>query len=105
VKVMADYGCHPLWDVGSSGPGNIDPQSMPISPSLASSLREWSQRYDQTLDRSSPQESAFSTSSEHRQFVDDGWLLSRQLAVELGERWSVLYFDDLTGETRLAVSP
>lgn len=100
---MADYGCHPLWDVGSSGPANLDPRSLPISGRLVSSLREWSERYDQTLDKSNPRESAFATPREHEQFVDDGWLLSRQLAAELGEGWSVIYFDDLTGDTRPAV--
>ena len=100
IRVMADYGCHPLWDLGSSGPANLDPRTLPISADLVSSLWNWSQRYDHTLNQSNPRESRFPTPRDHVRFVNDGWLLSKQLAEELGEGWSVNYFDDLTGETR-----
>ncbi|MHC5729637.1 MAG: hypothetical protein ACYTXY_37035 [Nostoc sp.] len=31
IKLMADYGCYPLWWVSSDKIGNIDPETLPLS--------------------------------------------------------------------------
>ena len=105
VKVMADYGCFPLWSVEPSGPGNLDPRLLPISDELAGALISWSKEYDQTLDQSDPQRSGFSTTQGHGRFVETGRALAAALGVELGTDWSVFYFDDLTGKTKPVLSP
>lgn len=103
LKVMADYGCHALWDVGPTGPSNVNPKHLPISNDLMARFHRWSRRYDKTLDRSDPSSSGFAHAAEHRLFVVEGWALSKELAKELGTGWYVVYFDDLTGETRQAL--
>ena len=105
VKVMADYDCYPIWDAGSSGPANLDPLSLPISKNLNSCFLEWAQCYNKTLEASNPEESGFSSVKKHQLFVDEGWSLAKRLAEELGESWSVFYFDDLNGETRPVGEP
>ena len=54
IKVMADYGCWPLWHDGSSELGDIDPQSLPLSKELTSALIEWAAKLDGALDRADP---------------------------------------------------
>lgn len=98
---MADYECFPLWDLGPSGPANIDPAALPISPELQAKLYEWSARYDQTLDRTDPLSSGFATSEGAAEFAEDGRTLALHLAKELGSSWSVVYFNNETGESQL----
>jgi hypothetical protein len=31
IKLMADYGCYPLWWVNSDKTGDIDPETMPYT--------------------------------------------------------------------------
>lgn len=98
VKVMADYECWPLWDMGFSGPRNLNPESLPISIPLRNGLLMWAERYDRTLDRTNPTCSGFSSRTEREQFVADGLVLAERLAKELGPSWSVVYFDEITAE-------
>ena len=97
---MADYGCYPLWDAGSSGPKNLDPSQYPISEDLRLDFARWAERYDRTLVRDDPSSSGFETYGEHFQFVEEGRQLAVRLANELGAEFTVLYFDDLSGKTK-----
>lgn len=97
LKVMADYGCFPLWDATPTGPRNLDPSELPISEDLAEELGRWAARYDRTLNRNDPPASGFPTSREHLGFVEEGRHLASRLAKELGSTYLVLYFNDLVG--------
>lgn len=93
IKLMADYECFPLWDMGPSGPGNLDPRELPISRLLIERLEAWAGKYDETLDREDPSSSGFSTRNLHRSFVEEGRRLAVQLAQEVGDGCIVLYYD------------
>jgi len=100
VKVMVDYDCYPLWDVGLSGPRNLDPESLPISAALVADLMGWASEYDGTLNRENPAASGFPTREAHERFVRMGLGLAERLAEELGASVQVLYYDDVAGSER-----
>ena len=39
IKLMADYGCWPLWDMTPGEYGNVDPADVPISAIAAGAAR------------------------------------------------------------------
>ncbi len=98
IKVMTDYHCHPLWNVGSSGPYNIDPHTLPISADLIARLERWADQYDQTLNDDYPPDSGFATPEEHHAFVAEGRQLAYELQQQLGDGYDVFYFDYLTSK-------
>ncbi len=99
IKLMADYGCHPLWDIGPTGPRDIDPQNLPLSESLIKKLEIWSRQYDETLNEDYPPDSGFPTTSEHGSFVMQGKYLAQEISKELGSEYKVFYYDDLIDKT------
>ena len=38
LKLMADYGCHPLWGTVDPEIGDLDPASLPLSAALVADL-------------------------------------------------------------------
>lgn len=54
IKVMADYGCHPLWSMDEAYSGNLDPEVLGLSPALVADLRAWAERFDDALDWDNP---------------------------------------------------
>ncbi|MEU9418199.1 hypothetical protein [Streptomyces sp. NPDC048272] len=91
---MADYECHPLWLMGARA-GDVAPgsPSLGLSAQLAEALDAWADRFDATLCEDDPRESGFDTEEAANEFAQTGETLARQLAVELGQRWRVIYFD------------
>ncbi|KAB2937666.1 MAG: hypothetical protein K8F92_14845 [Hyphomicrobium sp.] len=49
VKVMADYGCDPLWALDEDLYGCFAPEDLALSPELTSGLRAWAAAYDGAL--------------------------------------------------------
>lgn len=48
IKLMADYGCWPLWWMGDDGRvGNIDPTTLGLSPNMLERLEQWAEAFDQ----------------------------------------------------------
>jgi hypothetical protein len=93
IKVMADYGCWPLWK-----DENLDPDSLPLSSRLCEQLATWAERYDECLFDEYPPGSGFSSEGEAEKFVDDGRTLANMLALELGKEFAVTYFNELSQE-------
>jgi len=54
IKVMADYGCHPLWSMDEAYSGNLDPEALGLSPALVADLMAWAERFDDALDWDNP---------------------------------------------------
>jgi hypothetical protein len=102
IKVMADYGCSPLWLTSPHGSENLPIDRLSISSTLASDLEEWALEYDSTLDQDDPVSSGFSTVEVEgaHEFATHGEQLARRLAAELGNEYTVSYFDDTTGSLR-----
>lgn len=97
---MTDYFCHPLWDVGPTGPGDVDPASLPLTPQLVADLGAWAARYDATLNLAVPQDSpGFASEADERDFNETGRRLAGRVAEELSGRYAVRYFDHETGQT------
>lgn len=101
IKLMADYDCFPLWDLGDAGPANLDPEGLPIPADLLSDLQAWARRYDDTLDRADPMNSGFPSPEDHTEFAKTGSELALRLAKSLGSSWSVIYFNNATGAKEL----
>ena len=40
IKLMADYGCYPLWWVNSQKIGDIDPETLPLSQQTINRLEK-----------------------------------------------------------------
>ena len=90
LKLMPDYDCFPLWEVGSpEHSGDVDPNSLPISPALKTKLLEWARRFDRTLNRSDPVGSGFHDAEEEAQFWREGAALGELLRKEFGFGYSV----------------
>lgn len=60
IKVMADYGCHPLWALDEELYGDIAPEKMGLSPELTRDLNAWAEAYAGALDPDDPSERLWS---------------------------------------------
>ena len=91
LKLMADYGCHPLWGTEADEIGEVDPASLPITRALVADLRRWAEAFDATLDPDDPLRSGFATAAARAAFRHEGARLAERLAAELGEGVRVDY--------------
>ncbi len=90
---MADYCSWPLWVVGPTGPGNVDPGTLPLSPELRADLDAWAARFDAILDQDHPRDSAFASGEDEQDFVWTGRQLASRVAEELKGEYRVCYYD------------
>jgi len=81
---MADYQCHPLWDMSPGMYGDVDPNTLPISTELKQKLSDWARAFDETLDMSDPANSGFRNAEAEAVFKAKGVELAEQLQEELG---------------------
>jgi hypothetical protein len=97
IKLMADYACDPLWWIEGDKVGNIDLETLPISQELIQKLREWATIYSNTLNWDDPANSVgFINEEEKYAFVKQGYQLADQLVKELGNNYSVFYFNEMS---------
>ena len=90
IKLTADYGCWPLWNVGKDG-DNIDPEILPLSPEAIEKLKEWAEAYERTLNQEYPPDSNFESIEQLNAFNRLGRELLRQLRRELGSEYDIVY--------------
>ena len=96
-KLMPDYGCHSVWETTGGMYENIDPSDLPISPTLADRLTEWSAQYDDTLNQDDPILSGFETSQKRAGFDLEGRSLLKALKLELPQA-DISYFSVVTDQ-------
>ncbi|KAF1062276.1 hypothetical protein DX980_04660 [Burkholderia gladioli] len=89
LKVMADYQCHPLWDMSPGMYGDVDPNTLPISPELRQQFADWARAFDETLDTSNPANSGFRSTEAEVAFKATGVALAERLQKELGKDFLV----------------
>jgi hypothetical protein len=89
IKVMADYQCHPLWDLSPGMYGDVDPNSLPTSTELRQQLADWARAFDETLDMADPANSGFANAEEEAAFKAEGIRLAERLQHELGSEFIV----------------
>lgn len=90
LKLMADYGCFPLWS-WDYPEFNVDPCSLPLSNGLIADLCQWQDRYDAILNWDDPASSGFPTPEAETAFRTDGARLARRLQTELGSGFQVRF--------------
>lgn len=94
IKLMADYGCYPLWWVSSEKIGDIDPETLPLSQQTINRLEKWAEMYDAKLNEDEPTLSSFSSNEEQASFEEEGINLWKQLKQELESNYEVVYFSE-----------
>ncbi|MEA5531122.1 hypothetical protein VB638_16375 [Dolichospermum sp. UHCC 0684] len=94
IKLMADYGCYPLWWASSGKAGDIDPETMPLSEGTISRLEKWADIYDAKLNWEDPNSSGFPTLEAKAAFEQEGISLWKQLQQELAPNYEVIYFSE-----------
>jgi len=94
IKLMADYYCFPLWNNSPGEVGNIDPESLPLSPELKSKLNEWTEKYDLILNDDDPASSGFESKEDEQAFIREGRDLAKYLQIELGDSYQIIYYSD-----------
>jgi len=83
IRLMPDYGCFPLWNLGGM-PYALDENSLPLSRSLLTDITRWAQEYDNTLNQEDPLSSGFTMPEKEDDFVRRGASLAHRLHSELG---------------------
>jgi hypothetical protein len=91
IKLMADYGCSPLWDMINIY--NIDPSHLQLSDTTQKDLDNWATQYDETLNHDDPPASNFKPPLSLKLFNLEGHRLWTQLKKELPD-YEVFYFDE-----------
>ena len=90
IRLMAEYGCWPLWGVAADELGDIDPHTLPISDTLKARLVQWSDDWEATYDEDDPRNSAFESQAAQDAFKARGHALGEALQAELGPEWRVI---------------
>lgn len=86
---MADYQCHPLWNLSPNQYGDINPDDLSISRDLKNRLHAWARAYDATLNMDYPPDSGFESDEEEAEFKREGYRLAEQLKKELGPEFII----------------
>lgn len=105
VRVLADYGCYPLWLPDEYDNIPPDDPRLGLSPDLVKGLNEWAAEYDSILHWDDPASSTFPSEEAENAFAETGETLARRLAQELGPGWRVRYHDGRTGTDREIACP
>jgi len=98
IKLMADYGCYPLWWASSDKAGDIDPLTLPLSKETISHLEQWAEVYDAKLNWDDPNSSGFPSLEAKTAFEAEGISLWKQLQKELAPNYEVVYFSEPLGK-------
>jgi hypothetical protein len=88
---MADYQCHPIWDISTDEYRDIAPCELPISYELQTRLSKWAAVYDETLDADYPPNYGFKSEESERELKREGERLAESLRSELGPDFSIFF--------------
>jgi hypothetical protein len=91
IKVMPDYECSPLWWDEPDRVGNIRPEELGLSETLAADVWAWAAIFDAALNDEEPRFSDFLSEAEREDFDEKGRLLTARIAAELGSTASVRF--------------
>ncbi|HLO88549.1 MAG TPA: hypothetical protein VK203_26565 [Nostocaceae cyanobacterium] len=94
IKLMADYGCYPLWWDSPDKVGDIDPETLPLTKETMNRLEKWEETYDAKLNWEDPASSVGFTPEEETAFEEEGINLWKQLQKELAPNYQVAYFSE-----------
>ena len=83
IRLDVDYESLPLWDASPGGWGEIDPETLDLSPSLKHDLMHWATLYHATLDYDDPTNSGFQSDIDEQVFLETRDRLAQRLRDEL----------------------
>jgi hypothetical protein len=85
LKLMPDYGCFPLWwvDHPQGLVGDVDPETLPLTPATRARLLAWAKSYDESLDWDDPAATKPLPRAELDAFKREGLALLKKLREEL----------------------
>lgn len=89
---MPDYFSHPLWGLDLDNIGDIDPQTLPLSPETIQQLKSWRETYDTILNWDDPASSGFASEQDKINFERQGIELWYKLRQELAPNYEIQYF-------------
>lgn len=92
IRLMADYGCYPLWWDEPDQVGDLDPKSLPLTQEIIQRLYNWADAFDARLDFDDPDNSPEVTPEQTETFESEGLSLWQQLQKELFPDYEVVYF-------------
>ena len=92
LRVAADYGAFPVWDLDDGG--MVAPETLPIDGDLRARLQQGADRFDVTLDWDDPAATESPSRAWWRRFHADGVVLARDLQAQLGPAYDVRIGDD-----------
>jgi hypothetical protein len=101
VRLKAEYECHPVWFPEEFE--NVPTGSLGVSRCLVSAINEWSETYEATYRPNDPISSGFQDEASERAFAEAGAALVARLQEELGEAYTVMYFNMLSSADEPAV--
>ena len=85
IKVMADYGCYPLWAMDDGLIGDFSPQDLGSSEALTADLWAWANEFELSLNPDDPANSRWS-GDRFKQHVAEGMALAHRIKRELPKR-------------------
>jgi hypothetical protein len=85
IKLMADYGCDPLWAMDEELIGPFSPQHLGVSMELENDLWAWAGAFDLSFDIDDPAKSRW-PDERYKQHLEEGLALARRIKSELPER-------------------
>jgi hypothetical protein len=95
IKLMTEYGAHPLWwhkeTAREMNAYNLMPSTLPLRLETLARLRKWAETYDSILRWDDPAASGFATKEEEEAFEQEGIALWEMLREELGDNYHVVY--------------
>jgi hypothetical protein len=93
LKLMADYGCFPLWEYADTDLiDNANPDAFPLTNELKAALQAWAGTYDKTLNDEYPPDSGFASPAAEDAFDAEGMRLWRALREQLGLGYKIVYY-------------
>ena len=85
IKVMADYGCCPLWAMDEGLIGPFAPHHLGVSVELENDLWAWVGEFDMSHNIDDPARSRWSD-ERYKQHIEEGQALARRIKAELPDR-------------------
>jgi hypothetical protein len=98
LDLMPDYHSFPIWKAGGEI-GDVDPDVVPLPSGLKTSLRAWSNTYDNTLNQAYPPNSGLAGPAAEEAFEAEWHRPWRELQAQLGPEYKVVYYWQREGKT------
>lgn len=94
VKLMADYGCDPLWALDDGYYGSFAPEELDLTADLTGAINAWAANYETSISMDDPATDLWDE-AQHEAHEAEGRKLAARLKQELPDRVIYLHTRDL----------